>query len=272
MLKSLIVGFAFLLLAPSLYANDFANFKNSLKVSMEVSGFYWDEHYHGEKLLDETGTIYGIGTIFKGFSKKRTDSENDIHRLSYGGQAKIYLGTVDYDGQTQMGDPVETEVDYIGFNLEGNIGTVIKAGTAQLFIEPEFSLGVSTWSRDLNSTSDATGYIENWSNLYSRLGLSFIFPLNIHTKLKFSGGINLPIWVENRVDLYGTEDLELSPEPFHPSPSFTVNFDYKRFGITIYYDSFLFGKSDIEYLDNVGYLQPESHTYNAGVRFSVIVF
>lgn len=272
MFRLLMIGFTLLLFIPPSHADEFAAFQNNLDVSVEAYGFYWDEHFGEEKLLEETGTLYAAGVIFNGIAGTSASGERDTHRLTFGGLAKLNLGTVDYDGQTQAGDPVKTVVDYLGGTLEGHIGALIRTGSPRFFLEPSLSIGLSAWSRDLNDTEDATGYVENWTNLYTRWGIAFIFPLNHRQKFSFSGGLNLPVWVRNRVNFAGDDDLELSPEGFHPTPFFNAAFEFDRIGLSVFYDAFLFGESDVDYVQGEGYFQPESFTYQAGLRVTFRVF
>lgn len=273
MKKTILFGLILITCIPNiLHADDFAPFKNTIKVSAEASGFYWDEHNNGDKLLDEKGVIYGTGVIFNGITRANPKDESDRVRLTYGGELKLYFGTVDYDGHTQAGDPVTTEVDYSGLTLEGHLGWLIKTNSPHWFVSPELALGFSAWSRDLNSTSDARGYTENWTNLYSRAGLGFIFPLNDDLQLGVSGGANIPIRVTNSVDLEGYGDIDLSPEASHITPYCTIAFDYKRVGVSFYYDSFFFGESNKVHKAENYFLQPESYTYKAGVQLTFRVY
>jgi hypothetical protein len=58
---------------------------------------------------------------------------------------------VDYDGQTQRGLPVNTDVSYVGTKAEGAIGWAIPLASSRL--EPFAGLGYRWWLRDIH---DAT--------------------------------------------------------------------------------------------------------------------
>lgn len=274
MKKTILFGLILMICIPNiLHADDFAVFRNTVKIAFEASGFYWDEHDDGDKLLDETGVIYGTGVIFNGILRPKQKAESDRYRLIYGGEIKLDFGTVDYDGHTQDGNPVTTEVDYLGITFEGHLGWLIKTQSPHRFVSPELGLGFHTWSRDLNSTSRANGYTEYWTNLYARTGLGFIFPLNDDLRWSVSGGANIPIRVTNSVDSKEYGEIDLSPEAFHPTPYCTIAFDYKRVGVSFYYDSFFFGESDKQTLENGRWVvQPESYTYKAGVELTFRVY
>lgn len=266
MLRIIVAVMIFLASVPSLYADDYAPFRNRFSIFADAGNFYWDEHYNGEKLLDEEGPIYGIGLSYMGFSEQFEDA--DTYRITYGASLRFYFGQVDYDGQTQAGTPVQTDVDYLGATGEVKLGWMFKTGSNGLFIEPNVFLGVSSWSRDLQSTGTAIGYTENWTNFYTRIGITFAHPFTINSLLSFSGGATIPIYVKNEVDDFGI-DLTLEPEAFHLSPYADITYEYKRIGVKLYYESFEFGESDPEY---GVFIQPESYTYNFGLRLYVTIF
>ncbi|MDA8140130.1 MAG: hypothetical protein M0036_15900 [Desulfobacteraceae bacterium] len=254
----------------TLHADDYAPFKYKLKVFVEGADFYWDEHYNGEKLLQEDGIIWGTGFTFQYLTRKSNTSEDDPYRLTYGGTLRLNFGKVDYDGQTQDGTPAQTKVNYFGATVEGHLGWLCKTSKEWLFVEPNINLGFSPWSRDIQSNDFATGYTENWIDLYSKAGLAFAFPFKPDFMLNLSGGAIVPLWVRNTVDLGGTITLE--PKAFIPSPYVDATFEYKRFGLCFFYESFQFGESDRVYVGNYYYLQPDSYTYRWGLRLTFAIF
>ncbi len=265
MYKILIAFLVFLAFAPVSRADDYEPFKNKVRVFVDLSDFYWDEHYNSEKLLEETGSTFGIGVAYKGIAGQRSTA--DGYRLTYGGRLSSNFGQVDYDGQTQSGTPAQTDVDYSGMTLEGHLGWLCKTSKNWLFIEPNLGLAFSTWSRDLQSTDTATGYKENWTNIYGRTGLTFAIPFKPNYMFSFSAGALFPLYVENEVN-----GIELEPEAFHLTPYANLAFEYKRFTIELFYESFLFGESDMKIMGNAYVLQPESYTSKMGLRLLFAVF
>ena len=85
-------------------------------VQFGVQSFRWREFGDtGERLLQEKGARFSIGAAFDNF--RREDSG-----VLYGINGKIYLGSVDYDGQTQSGTPATSDVAYVGLNIEAQGG------------------------------------------------------------------------------------------------------------------------------------------------------
>ncbi len=256
--------------AQIVWADDYEPFKNkNLRIYADVADFYWDERYNNEKLLEETGAIFGTGVTFKGLSRQHTN--NDAYRLTYGFGLGFDFGQVDYDGQTQDGTPAQTDVNYLGMNLGGQLGWLFKTSADWLFIEPNLNLALTTWYRDLQSTDSARGYKENWTNIYGRAGLTFSLPFKHDYMFCISGGAIIPLYVKNEVNDI-TDGFALKPKAFHPTPYANLAFEYKKFGIEMFYESFLFGESDGKFVEDAYFLQPESYTYRLGLRLMYTVF
>src|SRR3990172_8134655 len=67
--------------------------------------FQWKEFEGGERLLKESGLRFSIGG----------NLGNDLMReqgFIYDIDGKLYLGRVNYDGQTQSGQPAKTDTEY----------------------------------------------------------------------------------------------------------------------------------------------------------------
>lgn len=267
MFKILAFGLILLLaFSAPLHADDFSRFKTTTQLYIEASNFYWDEHMDGSKLLDETGWIYGLGLTVKDICRESLSFKPDLYRVTFGGNVKYQFGEVDYDGQTQNGTPARTKVDYSGFTFEANVGGLFKTNASWWFVEPRLSLGYSTWTRDLKSNGYAIGYKEYWQNFYSRFGAQFTFLFKSDYRLGLFAGISLPLWVANDADLGGGASIGLLPEPYHPTPYIDLAFEYKRFGVGIYYEAFRFGESDLVRVGDGYVLQPESYTSKVGLR------
>ncbi|EDP75148.1 hypothetical protein [Hydrogenivirga sp. 128-5-R1-1] len=118
----------------------------ALEVYVSPKYFLWEEFdSSGNKLLDETGLILGLGL--------RGDAG------FFTGEAELYGGTVRYDGQTQAGDPVETDTNYLGVSAAGGVWG--EAGST-VRLRGELLYRSELWVRDIESTSKAVGYSETW--------------------------------------------------------------------------------------------------------------
>ncbi|HIC97268.1 MAG TPA: hypothetical protein EYP11_02575 [Aquificaceae bacterium] len=141
----------------------------SLGVELYLSPRYvtWEEFYRGERLLKEKGWVVGVGL------------RHEAKPLVVGGE--LYAGTLDYDGRTQTGVPVETDTDYRGLSLYVGV-----ARDFARWLEGALLYSLEAWERDINSTSLATGYVERW--FYHTLDL----------RLKLSAGVG-----DHRAYLFG---------------------------------------------------------------------
>lgn len=273
MARILISGLLLLLtFAAPLCADEFDRFKATTRLFVETSHFYWDEHNHGAKLLDETGMLYGLGLSLSDICA----TGGEAYRLTFGGKAQYAFGTVDYDGTImETGAPVQTDVEYSEITVEAYLGTMFKTGNPDWFVEPKLTLGYRNRGRDILSNAQARGYKESWQTCYSRLGVTAIVFMQKAYSLSLSGGAIIPLWAVNDVNIYG-QDVGVSPEPFHPTPYAEVGLEYKRVGIAAYYEAFSFGKSDpsdvyVEELDS-RLLQPESYEERFGIRLTVAFY
>jgi hypothetical protein len=235
---------------------------NETDVYLKLESFTWKEYLDsGEKILEESGPIYGLGI----------SNQSEIGKsLIIGFKGELFGGSVDYDGQTQAGDPAQTDTDYLGYMIEGDFG--VKAiDTEKFMLEPFAGLGFKWWVRDLKSNSTATGYEERWQSFYARLGIRCEERLSSPLKLFFGAGLKLPIYNENEVELskFGLSDITLEPGNQN---SFFADAGLKtdRFLARFFYESMKFSKSDPDDVYGVFY-QPESEAdiygLNVGLRF-----
>ncbi len=103
----------------------------------------WEEFYGGSKLLREEGWLGGLGVRWE--------------RKNFTAGGEFYGGTLIYDGQTQLGDPVRTRVNYSGLYLY--LGPYFYLSK---LLDLEIFYRVEAWRRDIESTPRALGYAENW--------------------------------------------------------------------------------------------------------------
>ena len=119
-------------------------------VQFGLQNFSWSEFdYTGAKLLKENGPRFAIGAALDNFQHAGSG-------VLYGVNVKIYLGVVDYDGQTQSGVSAQTDVDYFGVNAEVMGGLRLTGG---LHVDLLGGLGVDTWTRELQDGVTANGTV-----------------------------------------------------------------------------------------------------------------
>ena len=69
-------------------------------VQLGAQSFHWSEFGdNGVRLLQEQGARFSVGAAYDNFQRKDSG-------VLYNVNGKFYLGSVDYDGQTQSGVPI----------------------------------------------------------------------------------------------------------------------------------------------------------------------
>lgn len=273
MRRTLIVIVLLQVLRTGLAHADFDSFVDCVSLYAKGSNYYWDEHYNG-KLLEERGPIHAIGAESAGLFSKGMSYRNN-YRVSYKLSAEYFFGTVDYDGHTQDGTPAKTDVDYNGYQFFAGLGWNFKL-SQRFYLEPTLGAGLKSWDRDIKSTGTAIGYNESWQVYYAKIGLNSQFVISSKSKSNLYAwlGYLVPIDVQNSAEnLPGIcGSIDLSPEPYTPSPFFEVGFTYKHIDIALFYESMRFDKSDIVESNGVWAFQPESHADSTGLTIKYRFF
>lgn len=214
--------------------------KGEYDLYAHVESFTWKEFSGGDQLLKESGPTYGAGASAKW---------NIINQLTLKLKGELFTGSIDYEGQAQSGTPVETDTDYNGFILQGDMGWKFVLGE-NFSIEPFAGYAVRSWERDIQSTGSAIGYIEEWTAYYARLGVRGELKYNDQLGVFTEAGIKIPTDTENEVDY-----LNVTLEPGDKNSLFAeMGFKWKSLKAAAFYEGMRFSESDIVR----GYLQPES--------------
>ena len=225
--------------------------KIELKIGGKAQSFTWREYKEdGAELLEETGLRQGIA----GSMEMLTWPVGCRVELEVGG------GRVNYDGETWGGDPVETDVDYsfVGLDLYlmGRIPLGLRSGCAIRIVS---GLALDVWSRDLNSTGQATGYVEDWLNIEGRLGLGADLAFGPIVHLTFEAGAKVPVYTQNSPDIL--DGVVLKPEQA-VTPFASLRLEVTHAFIEVQYEHWKWDPSDTEWDPDVGgVLQPESEAF-----------
>ncbi|MEJ2554619.1 MAG: hypothetical protein P8079_11770, partial [Gammaproteobacteria bacterium] len=116
------VGLLLLLGAQAALARDYSG-----GFLVGTQAFAWREYDGGgNRLLKENGSRFTLG----GFYGNLTAAPRG---WIYRADGDIYFGSVDYDGQTQSGLPVKTDVYYSGVRVQGIGGYRFGIGGTQTF-------------------------------------------------------------------------------------------------------------------------------------------
>ena len=242
--------------------------------------FVWEEFdADGSKLLDETGTRYALSGFL---SNTLRTKKSFIYRA----EAKLYFGTVEYDGQTQDGVPVTSDTNYAGFMLEGEVGH--RAGNASGTFAWDIvgRGGFDAWFRDIDNSTDITGRsVSGATEQYT------IFNLRVGTgpywqagnwQARLIAGFKLP-WLTS--EFISKEDSgfddDVTLEPKGRVSTFFNFYNHIRVSKMLlltfeaFYDSYRFDASDsVVVYDNhrgeyISVWQPKSSQDNYGVQGGV---
>ncbi|RLJ71104.1 hypothetical protein BCF55_1396 [Hydrogenivirga caldilitoris] len=218
-------------------------FAFSLEVYLYPQYFLWKEFSPaGGKLLEESGFLLGLGL------------RGDVGYFT--GKAELYGGTVDYDGQTQVGDPVQTDTNYIGTSLAGGMwfetGKVIRFRGEALY---HFDL----WVRDIESTSEAVGYSERW--FFDSLDLG----LKVSSGELYAFGTYRLMLRDARMQASLEGIPELRPK-MGPAYELGVGMKGASYGVELVYSYVKFKRSEPEPYGSGYVLQPESEKQTLSLR------
>jgi hypothetical protein len=221
------------------------------RVWARVESFTWREYDGGRRLLEETGPRYAVG-VNRVFTR-----EAIVFTPSF----EVLYGEVDYDGHTQAGAPVSTEVRYSGFTLALELANAARLAGGGV-LEPHLSLGWEYRRRDLRSTDTADGYVENWNSFDARGGLRGEFPLGgggDGPRLLADGGVAWPVATTNSVDFPGLpEEVTVHPKG-QPWPYAEVGLSWRAFRGIVSYRGYRFDPSDpVDIGGGYALSQPES--------------
>ncbi len=263
--KSVITGF--LALVPLLSAN----FAIAEEPYMQWTPFVSTEHFNweetgmaGDKLLEEDGYLYHLGLQYESFFPEIA--------LHLGFTAEYFVNTVDYDGATMGGTPLQSETEYdgwdfelqVGYNFAGYSQKEEKRGlsTAEIFTTIERK----TWDRDIKSSLDVngnpvSGYEEAWAMTYFSAGGELGISMGQNFALMFRGGAKYPITTENKIDRFG---VTLEPGK-RVTPFAEAGIEMKHLTVTAYYEPMDFSRSSVVN----GFFQPESRAEIFGIKVGI---
>ena len=137
----------------------------NLGVGFDAMYFDYREYNGDEVLLDkETGPMPGLHL------SAALQWDHWYSELIY----EYHLGTVDYDGQTQNGDPLSTETEEDIVDLSLVVGRHF--GAASRYRSALYAgLGYHYWERNILPISTVAGLLETYEWSYALLGAKFSF-------------------------------------------------------------------------------------------------
>lgn len=232
------------------------------QVYVNYEQFEWtEEDTDGGTLLTEDGPLYGIGIAGVLAAGSRTE---------VAGRFEAFFGEVDYDGQTQAGEPLRTTTEYYGLAGEGDVRTPFSI-TEAFRLEPLMGLGARGWLRRLdNSDRDSIGYDEEWLAFYGRAGVHAAYEMDDRSHIFAEAAVRLPIYnvVRYDIDFDGGEQAVVHPGR---ESSFTAEAGAKigDARLSIFYEQFVFSRSETEAVSSYFVVQPESRGSVLGLRIGL---
>ena len=250
--------------------------------------FKWEEFdpNDGSKLLTESGTREMVSGFIGNTLKAN-------RHFIYRGEAKLYFGTVNYDGGTQeyRNQPsvsVQSDTTYSGIKVEGEAG--FRTGEVDSSFAWDFvgRYGVDSWVREIAASRASDGTPTGKAQEeYTILNLSVGTGPNWRSgnwQGRLIAGLKYPFYTYEYVSKdYTNYDRDVTLEPKGQISPF-LNFNNNilltnRLWLTIeaFYDSYRFNQSDsvivLDYYDGFykSVVQPKSQQDNYGVQIGVSV-
>jgi hypothetical protein len=233
---------------------------NELYIYPSFQYFQWEEFHAGQRLLRETGPLFGIGAAV-GLEGPKLDASNS---LTLKAKAELFGSVVDYDGHAQdlqTGEefPLKTDVTYFGTKGEIDLGWRYTLGS--LYMEPFGGAGIRWWLRDLHDTPTATGYEEDWLSAYARVGLRGGFNVARDVRVFAEAGAKYPFYTSNNIDFPGVGSVTVKPGG-RWSAFAELGAQYKWFRPSVFYEGFRYSDSP----PSKGLFQPKSDSDIIGVN------
>jgi len=233
----------------------------SIKVQYER--FEWKEFaLNGDELLEESGYRLGL----------RWDKRNmDWSTPNWSADALLYFGDVDYDGQSQLGEPVESTTEYYGGRGESFFHIPVSQNE-QRSSSLLLGGGIHSWLRRLDNTGGFTDtdYDEWWISTYLQAGVGVRWKSR---RGVWTGrtGIRYPFY--NRVEFDfvlpdGSTGTSVEPES---DAGYFAEIECESGGYVfgIFLEEWNFKRSDTKNTGGAGVFQPESKQQSAGVQFGL---
>ncbi|MFH0908984.1 MAG: hypothetical protein V1929_09495 [bacterium] len=236
---------------------------------LQVKGYQWEEFEGGERLLEESGPLFGIGLRL----------EPDPLTFSAQGKIEVYAGEVDYDGQTISGDPLNDKTAYSGGigEIDATVPAWVSKAKSRSFLVFA-GAGGHIWQRDLGQENEDIGYTEDWFMVYGRVGVGFYLMQTGMVRGYFSSGVKIPFFTQNQVTVdTGTDIQDVDVEPdARPGPFMELGWRWKKVFAVAFYEYTKLEASEPETVivtipEHSGSLayrlyQPESEVHILGVN------
>lgn len=180
-----------------------ADYQHEITPYFAAEYFTWEETDAVHRILKESGPLWVLGA----------DADESLSWLLIREKVEIFGGVVGYSGETQIGSPADTNVDYFGARVEVDLGP--KIAHAKGYLEPFGGVGFRWWLRDLQDTTAGGelvhGYTEDWRDLYLKAGGRGKYRLGGENAMYWEGGGKYPLATQNSIKFTDIGIVTLSP-------------------------------------------------------------
>lgn len=231
---------------------------------IEVQYLRWrwtEEGPGGQRLLSEDGPLLGL----------RVQERWDGDAVDIAARLDGFAGEVDYDGTTQVGDPVQTSTEYYGAQAEVDAEHPSNR-TCGPELVPFAGLGARAWLRRIDHTSRfSEGYDEAWFSAYARIGVRIETRLTPSAQGFLSASMLAPIYNRVRYGLSfgeGRDDVAVSPGR-EIGVDLEAGVAWPRSRVSLVYRTLEFSRSDAELVPPFEVFQPASSGSLLGLQVGV---
>lgn len=209
-------------------------------VEAGVEHYVWQEFdANGRRLLRERGPRLSLGV---GMDDLGRASAGRIYAL----RGRLYLGQVNYDGQTQSGVPLASDTNYLGANQEASVGYRFGSGYG---FDVLAAMGADEWRREIASSVASNGLAtgratEDYFVLYGKAGVgAYAVHGRWHQHLQV--GVKRPLYSREYSQDFGVTLAPKAQTSWYGQ--WEVNYGLsgaRRVGLRLYYDSLRFEPSN----------------------------
>lgn len=255
---------------------------NESILGFSLLDMHYKEFDDTDFLLDrEDGFLPGLTGEFK-ITGQSTDS------YLY---ASYHTSTIDYDGYTQGGIPVQTDTETDIIDVQYRLGTK-SSNKHQVY----GGIGYRFWGRDIQSIANVSGILEHYKWFYGLFGIKSRFLKDNNSELSLDFRITRMLDANMDIDFNGFSATGLAPLDdksvnLGKKTNFRIGLPWRvkyrnsyTWVIEPYFEKWDIGKSNVVNLTEngvlvvlpecggvCGVLEPRSETRNFGVNFQVVV-
>ncbi len=235
----------------------------ALDFDVVLHQFTWEERQaDGRTMLEEEGPLLGL---------RLAGTSPVTPAVAWRNRGEVFLGEVDYDGATTLGQPLRTTTAYYGFKLESDLAWDLSRSD-QMDTGPLAGLSARAWLRRLDhGARDSNGYDEGWFITYARLGwFASVGPAD-GLRVRAEAALRLPIYNTAHYSLTGADgSSDASVEPGGElSAEAALDLVSPRWRIGLAYEDFEFSESNGASLPPFEIFQPESEGRLLSLRVGV---